>query len=250
VALVVAAGAAVLAGAFDEGTKQPLMLAALLGLSLLASLAKVEIAVLGSGATLTACHIIDLLALLIGGTDTAVLVAAWSAWTQCSFRNKTRNPLHQTLFSVRRWRSQWAPRPLVYVQLGGPANGATPHHQAVCGRGDGVLSHELRAHRRRGFAHCRRCVLTVWSDFFLSVWPSYLIGAGLSACPRPRHSGSGLLAGAAAGGVAGDPASQLSGLPGAHERRDYDDLTVSPTSDSPSTMSSGNWCGCAQRRQD
>jgi diguanylate cyclase (GGDEF)-like protein len=181
VALVVAAGAAILASAFDEGTKQPLLLAALLGLSLLASLAKVEIAVLGSGATLTACHIIDLLALLIGGTDTAVLVAAWSAWTQCSFRNKTRNPLHQTLFSVAALALSMGAAALVYVLLGGPANGGTLAIKPFAAAAtvffllnSGLVAGAVSLTVGDAFH-------TLRFDFFLSVWPSYLIGAGLSA---------------------------------------------------------------------
>ena len=180
-AAVVAAGAAVLASALDDGTKQPLALAALLAASLLASLAKVEIAVLGSGATLTACHITDLLALLICGTDTAVLVSAWSAWTQCSFRNKTRNPLHQTLFSVAALALSMGLAVLVYVLLGGPDNGtavaikpfaaaATVFFLVNSGLIAGAVSLTI-GDSFRG----------VWFDFFLSAWPSYLIGAGLSA---------------------------------------------------------------------
>ena len=181
VALVVAAGAAVLASAFDDGTKQPLALAALLGVSLLASLAKVEIAVLGSGATLTACHITDLLALLICGTDTAVLVSAWSAWTQCSFRNKTRNPVHQTLFSVAALALSMGAAAYVYVLLGGPENGASLEIKPFAAAAtvfflmnSGLIAGAVSLTVGDSFH-------TVWFDFFLSVWPSYLIGAGLSA---------------------------------------------------------------------
>ena len=180
-AAVVAAGAAVLASAFDDGTKQPLALAALLAVSLLASLAKVEIAVLGSGATLTACHITDLLALLICGTDTAVLVSAWSAWTQCSFRNKTRNPLHQTLFSVAALALSMGLAALVYVLLGGPDNGASLEIKPFAAAAtvfflmnSGLIAGAVSLTVGDSFK-------TVWFDFFLSVWPSYLIGAGLSA---------------------------------------------------------------------
>ena len=181
VAVVVAAGAAVLASAFDDGTKQPLALAALLAVSLLASLAKVEIAVLGSGATLTACHITDLLALLICGTDTAVLVSAWSAWTQCTFRNKTRNPLHQTLFSVAALALSMGVASLVYVLLGGPDNGATLEIKPFAAAAtvfflmnSGLIAGAVSLTVGDSFR-------SVWFDFFLSVWPSYLIGAGLSA---------------------------------------------------------------------
>lgn len=78
---------------------------------------------LGGGATLTACHITDLLALLICGTD-AVLVSAWSAWTQCAFRSRAKNPVHRTLFSIAALALSMTVAGLVYVQLAGAA--ATP----------------------------------------------------------------------------------------------------------------------------
>jgi diguanylate cyclase (GGDEF)-like protein len=181
VATVCAAGAAVLAAALISGTDQPLALAALLAVSLIASLAKVEIAVLGSGATLTACHIIDLLALLICGVDGAIVVSAWSAWTQCTFRSRTKNPLHQTLFSVAALALSMGAAGWVYVQLGGPATGhsillkpfaaaATIFFVLNSGLVAGAVSLSVGDSFR-----------TVWFDFFLSVWPTYVIGAGLAA---------------------------------------------------------------------
>lgn len=180
VAAVIAAGGAVLAGAAASGTSQPLALAAFLGVSLIASLAKVEIAVLGSGATLTACHITDLLALLVCGTDVAVVVSAWGAWTQCTFRSRVPNPVHQTLFSISALALSMGVAGLVYEQLGGTMTGplelkpfaaaATIFFALNSGLVAGAVSLTVGD-------SCRN----VWFDFFLSVWPSYLIGAGLSA---------------------------------------------------------------------
>ena len=181
VGAVIAVGGAVLAGAFEAGTAQPLPLAAILALSLLASLAKVEIAVLGSGATLTACHITDLLALLICGTDAAILVSAWSAWTQCAFRSKARTPIHQTLFSVAALALSMGAAGFIYVLSGGSATGpslelkpfaaaATVFFLLNSGLVAGAVSMTV-GDSFRG----------VWFDFFLSVWPTYVIGAGLSA---------------------------------------------------------------------
>jgi diguanylate cyclase (GGDEF)-like protein len=181
VGLVCAAGAAVLFRALAVGTDQPLAVAAFLAISLIASLAKVEIAVLGSGATLSACHIADLLALLICGADAAVLVSAWSAWTQCTFASRARNPLHQTLFSVAALALSMGAAGYVYVQLGGPPSGpslllkpfaaaATVFFVLNSGLVAGAVSLSS-GDTLRG----------VWSDFFLSVWPSYVIGASLSA---------------------------------------------------------------------
>ena len=181
VALIIAVGGAVLVGAFDQGTAQPLPLALLLAVSLLASVAKVEIAVLGSGATLTVCHITDLMALVICGPGAAILVSAWSAWAQCTFRSKARNPLHQTLFSIAALALSMGVAAFAYVLLGGSPTGgelaikpfaaaATIFFLVNSGLVAGAVALTVGDSFHR-----------VWFDFFLSVWPSYLIGAGLSA---------------------------------------------------------------------
>ena len=179
VGIVCAAGGAVLAAATVRGTDQPLAVAAFFAVSLVASLAKVEIG-LGGGATLTACHITDLLALLICGTDAAVMVSAWSAWTQCTFRSRTRNPLHQTLFSIAALALSMAVAGLVYLALGGAAAGSLllkPFAAAATVffiLNSGLVAGAVSLSTGDSFR-------TVWFDFILSVWPSYLIGAGLSA---------------------------------------------------------------------
>ena len=183
VSLVCAAGAAVLVAAMARGAAdQPLALAALLAVSLIASLAKVEIAVLGSGATLTACHIVDLLALLMCGPEVAVVVAAWSGWTQCTFRSRRANPLHQTAFSVAALALSMGVAAFIYEAMGGESMSWTslplkPFATA------GTLFFILNSGLVAGAVSLSigDSFRTVWFDFFLSVWPSYLIGAGLSA---------------------------------------------------------------------
>jgi diguanylate cyclase (GGDEF)-like protein len=181
VGLVCAAGCAVLVRALVAGIDQPLAVAAFLAISLVASLAKIEIAVLGSGATLSACHIADLLALLICGTDAAVLVSAWSAWTQCTFASRARNPIHQTLFSIAALALSMGAAGFVYVELGGPASGPSlllkPFAAAATVffiLNSGLVAGAVSLSSGDTFRG-------VWSDYFLSVWPSYVIGASLSA---------------------------------------------------------------------
>ena len=181
VALVCAAGAAVLADAFAADTTPPLALSAFLAMSLIASMARLEIGVLGSGATLTACHITDLLALLMCGPSAAVQVSALSGWTQCTFGSRARNPLHQTLFSMAALALSMSAAGVVYTYMGGTygwsslelkpfAAAATVFFALNSGLVAGAVSLSM-GDSFRG----------VWADFFLSVWPSYLMGAGLSA---------------------------------------------------------------------
>ncbi len=181
VGAVCAAGAAILAHAFAVDNTPPLALAAFLSMSLVASMAKVELAVLGSGATLTVCHVTDLIALLMGGPHTAIMVSAFSGWTQCTFGSRGRNPLHQTLFSIFALALSMGAAAFLYDYLGGTmgvtaiqikpfAAAATVFFVMNSGLVAGAVALSTGDTFR-----------SVWADFFLSVWPSYLIGAGLSA---------------------------------------------------------------------
>ena len=180
VGLVCAAGGAVIVGAADGGTDRPFALAAFFAISLVASLARVEIG-LGGGANLTACHITDLLALLICGPEAAVLVSAGSAWTQCAVRSRKKNPLHQTLFSIAALALSMSVAGRVYVELGGAAAGTSlllkPFAAAT------IMFFILNSGLVAGAVSLSTgdSLRVVWFDFILSVWPGYLIGAGLSA---------------------------------------------------------------------
>ena len=179
-AAVIVAGGLLLATTLAAGVSQPLALVALLAMALLASLAKGEIAVLGSGASLTAGHIADLLALLVCGTDVAILVGAFGAWTQCTFSSRARNPVHQTLFSVSALALSMGVAGLVYELLGGTATGPLapkPFAAAITiffTLNSGLVAAAVSLTVGDPFRK-------VWIDFFLSLWPSYVIGAGLSA---------------------------------------------------------------------
>lgn len=181
VATVCAAGAAALAFAFAADTTQPLALAAFLALSLIASMAKVEFAVLGSGATLTACHITDLLALLMGGPHAAVMVSAFSGWTQCTFGSRARNPVHQTLFSIASLALSMSTAGLLYSYLGGGSGTSTLALKPFAAAATVFFVMNSGLVAGAVSLSTGDTVRSVWSDFFLSVWPSYLIGAGLSA---------------------------------------------------------------------
>ena len=181
VATICAAGAATLAFAFAADTTHPLALATFLAMSLIASMARVEIAVLGSGATLTACHITDLLALILGGPHTAVLVSAFSGWMQCTFGSRARNPVHQTLFSIAALALSMGAAGLLYDYLGGNADASSLHLKPFAAAATVFFVMNSGLVAGAVSLSTGDTVRSVWSDFVLSVWPSYLIGAGLSA---------------------------------------------------------------------
>ncbi len=61
---------------------------------------KVNLPLAKSSSTLSVSYAVDFTALMLLGPNEAMLVAVTSAWSQCTFRMKTRNPLHRTLFSM------------------------------------------------------------------------------------------------------------------------------------------------------
>ncbi|HVG56513.1 MAG TPA: GGDEF domain-containing protein [Vicinamibacterales bacterium] len=181
VGTVCAAGAAMLVHALLVDETHPLVLAVLLAGSIIASLAKVQMAVLGNGATLSASHITDLVALLMGGPYVAVIVSAFSGWAQCTFGKRERNPLYRTLFSSAALALSMGAAGWLYTWLGG-ATGFEPL-QLKPFAAAATLFFVMNSGLVAGAVSLSNgdTITGVWSDFFLSVWPSYLIGAGLSA---------------------------------------------------------------------
>ena len=180
IAAVIAAGGLVLASTLAAGVSQPLALVAFMAMALLASLAKGEIAVFGSGASLTAGHIADLLALLMCGTDVAILVGAFGAWMQCTFNSRARNPIHRTLFSISALALSMGVAGMAYEFLGGATTGPLalkPFAAAITVffvLNSGLVAGAVSLTGGDPFHR-------VWLDFFVSLWPSYMIGAGLAA---------------------------------------------------------------------
>src|SRR5687768_9364833 len=102
---VIALGATLLALAFPFETSIPWpqfwkLFAVMLLLSSATSIFKVTLPLSRSGSTLSISYAVDLAALLMLGVHPTMVIAAVSAWSQCTFRGKERNPLHQTLFSI------------------------------------------------------------------------------------------------------------------------------------------------------
>src|SRR5215831_11164912 len=76
------------------------LFAALLVFSSLASAFKVTLPLASSGSTMSVSYAVDFAALLLLGADETMLVAAASAWSQCTFRVESRTPPYRTLFSI------------------------------------------------------------------------------------------------------------------------------------------------------
>src|SRR5215211_5547373 len=78
----------------------PGLFAALLTLSVITSALKVDLPIGIGSSCISLSYAVDFTALLLLGPAPTVLIAVASAWTQCTFRMKQRNPAYKTLFSM------------------------------------------------------------------------------------------------------------------------------------------------------
>ena len=182
VGAVCAAAAVVLVRALaNTGPLPSGALSALILLSLTASIVKLEIPVSGNVSTLTACHVIDLMTLIMYGTSAAVVVSAWGGWTQCTFRSRLRNPVHQTAFSVAGLALTMWCAGAVFGWMGGQPDGASSSPRWEPVGAAAAVSFAVNSALVAGavsLATPQRFFAT-WNSF-LSSWPSYIIGAVLA----------------------------------------------------------------------
>src|ERR1700704_3129851 len=100
VGAVLVAGAIVLVLCAPHSLVHPVLFAALLLCSSVASALKVSLPLASSGSTMSVSYAVDFAALLLLGADETMFVAAASAWSQCTFRTKSKTPAYRTLFSM------------------------------------------------------------------------------------------------------------------------------------------------------
>src|SRR5690349_3196082 len=86
-------------GPHSEFKDLPLF-ALLLLTSAITSAFKVSLPLAKSGSTMSVSYAVDFASLLLLGPNETMLVAVTSAWSQCTFRMKTKNPFYRTLFSM------------------------------------------------------------------------------------------------------------------------------------------------------
>jgi diguanylate cyclase (GGDEF)-like protein len=158
-----------------------ILLAVFVALAVPASLIKVGFA--RSASTLTLCQVLEYVMLLLLGPRAAVLVAAVGAWTQCTFRSRHRNPVHQTLFSVCSLACAVETAGILYIAFGGrpgvfePSTAMAPFAAAatmfyVVNSGLVAVAIALSSEQP---------LVRVWSETSLWSWPAYALGAGVAA---------------------------------------------------------------------
>src|SRR5918993_699252 len=87
--------------------------------SAITSAFKVSLPLAKSGSTMSVSYAVDFAALLLLGPHETMLVAVTSAWSQCTFRMKVKNPVYRTLFSMACLAITVQASGLAYEALGG-----------------------------------------------------------------------------------------------------------------------------------
>ncbi|HEY7791790.1 MAG TPA: HD domain-containing phosphohydrolase [Vicinamibacterales bacterium] len=163
----------------------PALFAAMLLLSSLTSAFKVNLPLDRSGSTMSVSYAVDFASLLLLGPDQTMIVAAVSAWSQCTFRMKVRNPPYRTLFSMAALIITVQAAGLAYAWLGG-----VPGHLAMSSI---ELARPLVGAATTYFVlntalvasaiglSTRQSPMKVWNENFLWSAPSYFVGAGAAA---------------------------------------------------------------------
>ena len=101
VCAIIGVGGGLLAAFFPTHfVGSPWLFAALLLLSSITSVFKVNLPLARRSSTMSVSYAVDFASLLLLGPNETMLVAAASAFSQCTFRIKERNPIHRTLFSM------------------------------------------------------------------------------------------------------------------------------------------------------
>jgi diguanylate cyclase (GGDEF)-like protein/putative nucleotidyltransferase with HDIG domain len=102
VGAVIGLGLGLLLKYFEEAFTigDPWTFLVLLALSSITSVFKVNLPLARRASTMSVSYAVDFASLLLLGRHQTMLVAAASAWGQCTFRIKEKNPLHRTLFSM------------------------------------------------------------------------------------------------------------------------------------------------------
>jgi diguanylate cyclase (GGDEF)-like protein/putative nucleotidyltransferase with HDIG domain len=185
VAAVMAAGALILAMFAPHSIANPLLFAILLACSSLASALKVRLPIASSGSTMSVSYAVDFAALLLLGANETMIVAAVSAWSQCTFRTETRTAFFRTLFSMASLVLTVKAAGFVYTLLGGvyatsglslltipkPLVGAATTY---------FVFNTLLIATAIGLS-TRQSITRVWNENFLWSAPSYFVGAGAAA---------------------------------------------------------------------
>ncbi len=180
--IAVCVAGALVGGYFAPHTvARPGLFIVLLVCSSVASALKVSLPLATSGSTMSISYAVDFAALLLLGADETMVVAATSAWSQCTFRTQSRAAVYRTLFSMASLVLTVKAAGLVYVWLGG----APPDRMLVLAEIPKPLVGAATAYFVANTLliataialSTKQGIVRVWNENFLWSAPSYFVGA-------------------------------------------------------------------------
>src|SRR5918992_4855629 len=184
VGAVIGLGAALLVAFFPvESLASPWLFLLLLLLSSITSVFKVSLPLARSGSTMSVSYAVDFAALLLLGPNETMVVAAASAYSQCTFRIKEPNPLYKTLFSMACLVLTVQAAGHVYIALNGHPGHFDLHGLAkpLVGAATTYFVVNTLTIASAIALSTRTSIVKVWNENFLWSAPSYFVGAGAAA---------------------------------------------------------------------
>jgi diguanylate cyclase (GGDEF)-like protein/putative nucleotidyltransferase with HDIG domain len=182
--IVLGATLVVLLGPRSNFDNIPLFIVLLLT-SAITSAFKVSLPLAKSGSTMSVSYAVDFASLLLLGPNETMLVAVTSAWSQCTFRMKTKNPVYRTLFSMACLAITVQASGFAYESLGG-VPGTLAHDPAglakpLVGAATMYFIFNTCLIAVAVALATKQTFMSVWNQNFLWSAPSYFVGAGAAA---------------------------------------------------------------------
>jgi len=155
----------------------------LLVLSSATSVYKLNLPLTRSGSTMSVSYAVDFASLLLIGPGPTMIVAATSAFSQCTFRSKEPNPPHRTLFSMACLVLTVQAAGAVYVWLGGvPGSlGLQTLGRPLVGAATTYFMVNTVGVATAIALSTGESVRKVWNENFLWSAPSYFVGTSVAA---------------------------------------------------------------------
>jgi diguanylate cyclase (GGDEF)-like protein/putative nucleotidyltransferase with HDIG domain len=181
VVAMIAAGGVLLVALFPRDLLQHASLfTLLLLLSSITSMFKVNLPLSRQSSTMSVSYAVDFASLLLLGPRDTMLVAAASAFCQCSFRIEEKNPVHRTLFSMASLVVTVQGAGAVHAWLGGaPAViNLMTLPRALVGAATTYFLLNTVIIATAVTLSTRQSLVSVWRQNFLWSAPSYFVGAG------------------------------------------------------------------------
>jgi diguanylate cyclase (GGDEF)-like protein/putative nucleotidyltransferase with HDIG domain len=167
------------------GYAHPFLFLGLLTASAIASLVRVDLPLANHGATLSSSFAFEFAALLLIGPHATMVIAAASAWVQCTVGRHEKNPLHRTAFSMSALIVTSLVAGLVYREMGGTlasmAPGLVGLEKAIAAAATTYfLINTLLVTTAVGL-ETNQPVRKIWNEHIVWSALGYFVGAGVAA---------------------------------------------------------------------